>query len=833
MIPLYGGPFHGLNRSMLKLLSFATLILTVNVFAQSWPVTNSVIKKDPVVEQRIKNLLSAMSLEQKVAQIIQAEIKHISPEDLEEFPLGSILNGGGSFPNDNKFAKISDWVEIADTYYNASVGDRNTIPIMWGTDAVHGHNNVVGATIFPHNIGLGAANNPNLIENIARATALEVLATGIDWVFAPAVSVVRNDRWGRSYEGYSEDPKIVKEYAKIMIQGLQGKDGNIFSENHLVATAKHFIGDGGTENGVDQGNNSAKEEELIRLHAQGYVSAINAGAQTIMASFNSWNGTKIHGYKYLLTNVLKEQMQFDGFVIGDWNGHGQVPGCSNDSCAAAFNAGVDMFMAPEDWKKLFYNTLGQVKSGEINLSRLNDAVTRILRVKIRYGLFELGAPSTRKHAGDERLVGAKNHRQVARQAVRESLVLLKNKNSLLPLPAKSNVLVVGNGADNIGKQSGGWSITWQGTGNANSDFPGAKSIFDGIKSALILGGGSATLSVNGTYIVKPDVAIVVFGEEPYAEGQGDIQNLFFGSRYIDGLILLNKFKSQNIPVISVFLTGRPLWVNPELNASDAFVVAWLPGTEGDGVADVLIENDGGRINFDFKGKLSFSWPNHANQTVLNIGDHNYDPLFPYGFGLTYADVDTLTDNLSEKPFPEGDGSGQNDQTSIFDGRPIDPFKTYVQDSSNPRKEVLAGLGVSTNKVVKAIAVDRIVQEDARQISFNGSENGLYFFESKKTFDLTSYEKTNGALTFYLRRDSQISNPLHIAINDSKIDLTNIISTQALSEWKEITIPLRCYTALGLDLRSLSRSFSIESEGAAQVSLADIKIVSKSNISTCP
>jgi beta-glucosidase len=818
---------------MLKLLSIVSLLFAFKISAQTWPSTSSVIKQDPAIEKQILDILNTMSIEEKVAQMIQAEIKFIAPDDLKQYPLGSILNGGGSFPNDNKLAKISDWVKVADDFYNASIESGKNIPIIWGTDAVHGHNNVIGATIFPHNIGLGATNNPNLIEKIGKATALEVLATGIDWVFAPTVAVVRNDRWGRAYEGYSEEPSIVKKYAESMINGLQGKNDNILNQNHLIATAKHFIGDGGTQDGIDQGNNSSTEDELISIHAQGYVSAINAGAQTVMASFNSWKGIKLHGHKYLLTDVLKGKMNFDGFVIGDWNGHGQVPGCRNDSCPQAINAGVDMFMAPQDWKSLFNNTIKQVKNGEIELARINDAVTRILRVKIRYGIYNLGEPSTRKHAGNESLVGSQYHREVATQAVRESLVLLKNTNNILPLSADSNVLVAGSGADNIGKQSGGWSITWQGTGNTSSDFPGASSIYSGIKKALNLGGGQATLSHNGDYILKPDVAIVVFGEEPYAEGQGDIKNLYYGSTYPQDIALLKKLKSQGIPVVSIFITGRPLWVNPELNSSDAFVVAWLPGSEGVGVSDVLIRKNNGEVNFDFKGELSFSWPSHANQTDLNIGGTNYKPLFPFGFGLNYSQTDNLGDNLSENPFPQGDDPGSSDKLEIFNGRPVSPFKTFVSDSANSMKEIVAGIGESANKVVKSVAIDKDTQEDARQITFSGAESGSYFFESENSINLSNYSETNGAVSFYLRKDSFVAEPFLLEMNQSSVDITNLINDLKPKQWTKLTVPLSCFVSRGLNLRNIKRSFSIVSNGSAMISLADVRIDAKSMKTVCP
>jgi len=625
--------------------------------AVTWPRITSSVPADAALERRVDSILARLTLEQKVGQMVQGEIQSVTPADVREYHLGSVLNGGGSHPNRVKRSRVADWVALADAFYDAS---RDTsqggagIPVIWGIDAVHGHNNVIGATLFPQNIALGATRNPDLIQQIGEITALEVLATGIDWTFAPTLAVVRDDRWGRTYEGYSEDPEIVRLYAGRMITGLQGRAGSpeFLNAAHVVATAKHFLGDGGTDRGDDQGDNLSTEQQLLDIHAQGYLSALEAGAQTVMASFNSWRGEKVHGTRYLLTEVLKERLGFDGFVVGDWNAHGQVPSCSNESCPQTINAGVDMVMVPEDWKALFTNTVAQVRSGEIPESRIDDAVRRILRVKLRAGVFAKGRPSSRPHAGDASLIGAARHREVARQAVRESVVLLKNRGGLLPLRRDQQVLVAGDGADNLSKQSGGWSITWQGTENTNADFPGATSIWSGIRAAVTAGGGRATLSPDGSFSQRPDVAIVVFGEEPYAEMEGDLDSLSFSAKYPQGLALLRRLKGENIPIVAVFLSGRPLWVNPELNASTAFVAAWLPGTEGGGVAEVLFRTNDGGVSADFRGTLSYSWPAAPSQTPLNRGDADYRPLFPYGFGLTYATADTLSDAL-----PETDTSG--------------------------------------------------------------------------------------------------------------------------------------------------------------------------------
>ncbi len=620
--------------------------------ASAWPSITSNVAFDSALQANVANILSQLTLEQKIGQMVQAEIQSVTPSDVRDYHLGSVLNGGGSYPDRAEASSVADWLALADEFYDASMDTSEggaAIPVIWGTDAVHGHNNVRGATLFPHNIGLGATHNPELIERIGEVTAVEVAATGIDWTFAPTLAVVRDDRWGRTYEGYSEDPEIVRQYAGRMITGLQGRAASpdFLSSSHIVATAKHFVGDGGTDQGVDQGDNLSSEQELLDIHAQGYLSALESGVQTVMASFNSWRGEKVHGNSYLLAEVLKGRLGFDGYVIGDWNGHGQVPGCSNESCPQAINAGVDMIMVPEDWKAFITNTVQQVRVGEIEETRIDDAVRRILRVKARAGLFTSGRPSSRPLTGDASLVGAESHRSLARQAVRESLVLLKNAQGLLPLPRNLNVLVAGNGADDISRQSGGWSVTWQGAENDNEDFPGATSIFAGIRAAVTAGGGNATLSADGVFDQRPDVAVVVFGEDPYAEMNGDLQSLSFSAKDGASLELLRRLKHQDIPVVSVFLSGRPLWVNPELNASTAFVAAWLPGTEGGGVADVLFRDNEAQVHFDFTGKLSYSWPIDPSQVSLNRNDPNYEPLFPYGFGLTYGVVDTLSDGLSE------------------------------------------------------------------------------------------------------------------------------------------------------------------------------------------
>lgn len=607
-----------------------------------WRRVKSPFSKEAEIENRIDAILSSMSLKEKVGQITMAEIQSISPKDVRKFHIGGLLNGGGSYPNENKTASIAEWLVMANAFYDASMDDRDrnaSIPVIWGTDAVHGHNNVVGATLFPHNIGLGAMNNPELMRDIGVATAREVAVTGIDWTFAPTVAVARDDRWGRTYESYSEDPALVASYAKEIVVGLQGHPvlENSFTDGKIVATAKHFLGDGGTTDGDDQGNTEITEKQMFEIHAPGHVAALGAGVQTVMATFNSWNGVKTHGNKYLLTTVLKEKLGFDGFVVGDWNGHEQIPGCTVSNCAEAVNAGVDMIMVPTEWRGFIRNTLRQVKNGDIPEDRLDDAVRRILRVKIRAGLFEKSRPSWRRLAGNTELIGYRDHRALARRAVRESLVLLKN-DQILPLNPGSHILVAGEGATSMKMQSGGWSVSWQGRDGSNEDFPGATTIYSGIEQAVTNAGGSTELRSDAQFSKRPDAAIVVFGETPYAEFEGDLET-DRGVDFVDekALKILMTLQEQAIPTVAVFLTGRPRWVSPEIDSADAFVVAWLPGTEGGGIADVLFTDADGNTVHDFKGRLSFSWPNSPNQQPINIGDDAYSPLYPFGFGLSYED----------------------------------------------------------------------------------------------------------------------------------------------------------------------------------------------------
>ncbi len=607
---------------------------------------------------------------------------------------------------------------------------------------------------------------------------------------------------------------------------MQGSGESFLGDQQVIGTVKHFIGDGGTVDGDDQGDNLSTEQQLFDIHAQGYVGGLSAGAQTVMASFNSWHGSKNHGNQYLLDEVLKQKMGFDGLVVGDWNGHGQIKGCSNQKCAQTINAGLDVFMVPgQDWKPLYENTIAQVKNGEISQSRIDDAVRRILRVKMRAGLFNKPSPAQRPLSGKTELIGAPEHRAVARQAVRGSLVLLKNNEALLPLSPKQHILLAGDGADNIGKQSGGWSITWQGTGNSNADFPGGSSIYAGIKQATDLAGGRVTLSADGSFSDKPDVAIVVFGEEPYAEGNGDIDNLEYQRGNKRDLALLKKLKAQGIKVVSVFISGRPMWVNPEFNASDAFVAAWLPGSEGQGVGDVLLRRADGKINHDFSGKLSFSWPATPQQTTVNRFDADYQPLLPYGFGLTYAD--DQAGGLLSRQLPEDNGVSALALQSlvIFESATKAPWQMVIGDGGQQQSVISAD---QHNSVVHVQSIDRQVQEDARQVTFNGKGEGKVAFIASFPQDLRGYLEADAALSFTVKVNSPASKPVSLAMGcqglcDSTVDLSVVLANVPADSWQSVSVDLACFKQNGAALGKIFSPFSLATAGQLSMSFADVSI----------
>jgi beta-glucosidase len=779
------------------------------------------------IETRVQAILANMTLEQKVGQMIQAEIEYVTPEDVKTYYIGSVLNGGGSFPNESKYSPVGDWLALADAYYMASLdvsAGGAGIPIIWGTDAVHGHNNVFGATLFPHNIGLGAANDPDLINRIGVVIAREVAVTGIDWIFAPSLAVVKDYRWGRTYEGFSSETTIPADYAAEFIHGVQGDIGELAGDDQkVISTAKHFIGDGGTHRGIDQGDTRLSLDDLMAIHGQPYHRALQANVQVVMASFGSWNGKKIHGHKQLITAVLKENLGFDGIVVSDWNAIGQVEGCTNYSCPQSINAGVDMFMVAQDWKSFFHNTIEQVKNGEIPLSRIDDAVTRILRVKLRLGVYDKGLPSSRSLAGKASVLGAKEHRAVAREAVRKSLVLLKNRGQLLPLKGNQHVLVAGDGADNIGRQSGGWSLTWQGTQNTNDDFPGATSIYTALEQAISEIGGTVELNVQGEWSKKPDVAVVVFGEYPYAEGQGDTETLNYQSVAKLDLQLIQKLKQQNIPVVSVLLTGRPLWVNAELNSSDAFVVAWLPGSEGAGVADIMVADAKGKPRYDFTGRLAFNWPN----ADINAEDKQapvVDNLLTVGAGLSYGADAIIADNLHQKPLfkpPEF-------SPIVFSGVSKGQWKMLAGDSLNWQQEVTNSSFITAQSGLKISVVDGISRQDSIAVEWSKEHPSQLFWQSSQSADITHFARQDKSIVMTYKIDRHPENTVIQRIDchwpcSASQDVTDLFSKVPLNQWVKSAISLRCFEKAGANLSRVNTPLVLTTSGSFAITIKDVRI----------
>jgi beta-glucosidase len=610
-----------MNRIRLAALACLATVACLISTAASKP------RKFSDFDPQVNALLAKMTLDEKIGQMTQPDQEFLQTDsDIVKYHLGSLLSGGDSDPKAGN--SLAAWTNMVDRYRKRALETRLAIPLLYGVDALHGHNNVLGAVIFPHNIGLGCTRNPALVEKIGRITALEVRATGINWAFAPCVTVPQDIRWGRTYEGFGEEPDVVKELGAAAVRGLQSDDlANPFA---VLACAKHYVGDGGTTFGtgedhhpLDRGDTRLDEATLRRIHMQGYITAIRAGVGSIMPSYSSWNGVKCSGSKRLLTDILKDDLGFEGFLISDYAAIEGLPGDYRQQIATSINAGMDMVMVPKRYQEFFTKLKALAEDGTVPMTRVDDAVRRILRVKFAMGLMDKKRPES----ADRTLwktFGSPEHRAVAREAVRESLVLLKNDHHTLPL-AKSarRIHVAGKSADDIGNQCGGWTITWQ--GKSGGVTPGGTTILQAIRKA-VSANTKVTFSKDGTGAAGADVGVVVIGETPYAEMMGDRTDLSLAP---EDVAAVKNMKAAGIPVAVVLISGRPMILGPVLDEADALVAAWLPGTEGEGVADVLFGDA------KPKGKLTFSWPRSMAQVGIHKGDANYDPLFPYGYGMSY------------------------------------------------------------------------------------------------------------------------------------------------------------------------------------------------------
>ncbi len=764
-------------------------------------------------EGRAAAIVARMSLEHKISQLVMPDISTITPEDVATYRFGTILNGGNSGPGNNDKAPAPEWLKLADQMWTASTrplaDGEPVVPVLWATDAVHGHNNIPGATIFPHNVALGAARNPALVRRIGEATAAEIAVTGIDWTFAPTIAVATDTRWGRAYESYGQDPALVATLGAAMVEGLQGQKGSsaFLDDRHVIATIKHFFGDGGT-GGKDQGDTTGSPVALEALHASPYVPSIAAEAQSVMASFSSINGIKMHGNRDLLTGLLRNRMGFGGVVVGDWNGHGQIPGCTNSNCPQALLAGLDIYMVPEEWKALHATLVAQVRDGTIPISRVDEAATRVIAMKLRAGTFDRPRPTVRSLAGKWEVLGAAAHRDLARQAVRESLVLLKN-DGVLPIKASSRILVAGKAADSIAAQAGGWSVTWQGGGDlTNADFPGATSIFAGISAAARAAGGTATFSPEGQFAERPDVAVVVFGETPYAEFMGDRLDHRLGDE--EGLTLLKKFRAAGIRTVAVLLSGRPLWMNRELTAADAFVAAWLPGSEGEGVADLVVGDAAGRPRFDFKGRLPFDWPSDCA-----AGSRT---LFPFGYGGSLARAPMVPALSPTCAVVAGAPIVRN----LFD-RGSGPEISVTARDSNGEVPLARWIGRTPGGALQLTPFDLAAQEDARTIEWTApADLHIALGGANPPGPRGSVE-----MRFAVVRAPQGAVKLSGSCDGcSTVDLASTLQLAVDKGYRVARVPLAC-----LSPRAFSR-LTLRAEAPVAIKLASLRIVPDPGPSSC-
>jgi beta-glucosidase len=782
-----------------------------------WPAYEYPVTSAPGQDEYITALIERMTLEEKIGQLVQADLCCVTPEDVREYNLGSILVGGNSGPYGNDLAPAAEWLKAADDFYLASV-DRSDgglgIPGLWGIDAVHGHSNIIGATVFPHNIGLGAMHDAEVVERIGAATAREIRVTGQEWTFAPTVTVPQDFRWGRAYEGYSSDPELVSSYVGAMLKGLQGDPDskNLLGGEKVIASTKHFLADGGTKDGVDQGDAQISEEELRDIHGAPYGPAIEGGVATVMASFSSWQGVKMTGNESLLNGVLNEQMDFGGFIVSDWNAHGQVAGCTNEACPKAFEAGIDMYMAPDTWKPIYENLLAEAKAGKISMERIDEAVRRILNVKYRLGLFHAGKPSDRLLSGDWDVLGAPEHRAIAREAVRKSLVLLKNQ-GVLPLKPGGRLLVAGDGADDIARASGGWTLSWQGTGHTNDQFPGATSLWAGLEQAVSAAGGSAQLSPDGSFSEKPDAAVVIFGEKPYAEFQGDRASLQLDPELTGPYETMRELKEQGIPVVAVMITGRPLYVNPALNAADAFVVTWLPGSEGGGLADVLVGDAAGNPRFDFTGRLPAAWPKTAN---MDDG-----ALYDFGYGLSY------TSQLPAwAPLPEDSGvAAAGDGRLWFSGGvPASSWSLHIADpnQSGSQTRITTVPAEALGGRAQITAENFVVQEGARRFQIASGESAV----SLSTFDPVDISReTNGDVLLLLTlKVNEAPEWAGIAMRSGMGNIqVATVQLEAGEDFVRYGLSLKCLRDKGIDMASVGSPFILATEGKTDFEIGEVRL----------
>lgn len=854
-------------------------------YLSEWPAVGGATRPDPALEERVEALLGQMTLEEKVGQMIQPELAELTPEDVTRYKIGSALNGAGIWPDGNRHATRQQWIETVDAYWQAAedayAGRGFRVPFLWATDAVHGNNNVYGATIFPHNIGLGAARDPHLLRRIGAATAREIAAAGMDWTFAPTVTTPRDRRWGRYYEGYGEDPRIVHAYAPEMVRGIQQDD----PDAGVLACIKHWVADGGTAQGGDRGTARCSEDLLRNVHAAGFLSGIAAGAASVMVSFSSWENPanydhspdqdppynhKVHGSRYLITDVLKDKVGFDGIVVSDWDAHSEVSGCSAGDAGYAINAGIDVLMIAgrEAWQSVHRTTVEHVRAGRIPAERVDDAARRVLRTKMRAGLWERPRPAQRPLAAGtgSGLLGCNEHRALSREAARKSLVLLKHDPGTLPLPRDARVLVTGSGADDIRKLTGGWTLTWQGADLTLDDLPGARTLAGAV--ADVVGAERTTVDPDLAEADPAafDVAVAVLGEDSYAEMRGTIKpwgTLGYAAAkrsYARDLDVLRRLRAAGVTTVTVFLSGRPMYTTEEINLSDAFIAAWLPGPEAGGITDLLFRPAQGAPAHDFQGRLGFSWPatprSHAANAVPPhipgyrvppeeqepTGEHA--PLFPVGYGLTLAGT-----NAPEESAPAADGTVDpvrgprgtlpldtwTDPTPVpaADGplpvpwQPGGPFDIRVGGHNTWSRPAIPFDETTDLLVIRAEPAGTPERPDAFALRFKGYPAFIYAqYADGHPADLRGYAD-GGRIEFDVRVVDVPDGPLYLACHDDYpaqpgIDLAPRLAALEPGEWTRLSVPVRELAEAGSDLGHVDVPFMLYSDHKAAVDVAAVR-----------
>jgi beta-glucosidase len=853
-------------------------------YYQDWPRIASAIPRRPVIEERVESILGQMTLEEKLGQMIQPELGQLTAEDVTKFKIGSALNGAGIWPGRDRHASVAAWVETVDAFWEAAAlayRDRPfQVPFMWATDAVHGHNNVYQGTIYPHNIGLGAARNPELMRRMGAATAREIAVTGMDWTFAPTVTTPRNRRWGRYYEGYSEDPALVYSYAGQMVEGLQGGEAGLRTDSHVIATVKHWVADGATVDGADRGTARCSEDHIRNIHAAGFYSALAAGAQCVMVSFSAWEhranydhspggapltaagdrapyNYKLHGSRYLITDVLKEATGFDGIVISDWDAHAEVSRCTPGDAGYAINAGLDVLMVAgrDAWQSVYLTAAQQVAAGVIPMSRIDDAVRRMLRVKMRAGLWDKPRPRDRSLAGQASLLGCAEHQELSRQAARESMVLLKNARHTLPLARSARVLATGSGVADISKQTGGWTLNWQGDDIRANDLPGCTTLAQAI--AGVTGPERCTVDPSLEHCDPRafDVAVVVIGEDSYAEMRGTIKpwrSVAYAElkgSYARDLAILRRLRSSGIPVVTVMLTGRPLYVTEEINLSDAFAVAWLPGPHGTALTDVLFQAAPGQRSHEIGGRLPSSWPRRRSTAAVNrVPPHIPDymvpaeeeapegadaPLFGVGYGLRYGEADPLADRELPLDPPPVLPAPPLPRASLPVSAPAlagERFRFHIAGQHTWTPVEISLTDPTDTLVLRAEPLGPPGHPDGLALRFKAFGFPSFVYARSSTGipeDLRGYAELSGLLALEVRVTEYPERALYLAVHDDfpaqpGHDISGRIAALPLGEWSALAVPLHELVAIGSDLRHVDVPFMLYTEGQAALDIRQIR-----------